>query len=56
MELNNHQLFFVGFAQVGVGTGRAWGLADLLSHGLLYVSLEVWGVAEAGLGRPGPQG
>ncbi|KAM5277233.1 endothelin-converting enzyme 2 isoform 3-T3 [Hipposideros larvatus] len=41
--LTNHQLFFVGFAQV-LPSRVAWGLP--LSHSLLGVPLEVWGMQE----------
>lgn len=41
--LTNHQLFFVGFAQV-LPSWEAWGLP--VSHSLLGVSLEVGGMQE----------
>lgn len=45
MGLTNHQLFFVGFAQV-LPSWEAWGLP--LYHFFLGVSLEVWGMWEVG--------
>ena len=47
MGLTNHQLFFVGFAQV-LPSWEAGGLP--FSYNLLGMSLEVWGM-QKGLGN-----